>query len=506
MPLSITVYVHMYPPIHCAGSEVTVHAALRALAARGHDVKVIADRTPESYEYEGVKVFALPKTQFHHSTVREIAADADILMTHLDNTSLAMGLHVDLQKPLVHWIHNHAQLGYWNVPPFKAQLVVFNTHWIAANEKWKGQPWPGRSIVIHPVIEPEKYRCKPGTKITFCNPTEGKGVYTVHKIAEAMPDYEFLIVEGIYGEQVAPPHLNEEWEARHPNIEHMRNTPDFREVLRKTKVLLMPSNYESFGRCAVEATCAGIPVVVHPTQGLWEALGDGRPYPATDTMYGVEGVKVIARETMPEGIFDDGLVNGAGIFCQRLIDYPKEADAGGRAKIDIENDKRLAVWKAQIQRLYHDEVYYRSRSDAALKLADTFDPESDFDRLEEALMLTTQDWNKQNEVITVPMWTSDRRIWETTDGLVAEVDGRIPANALRLAVGIGGQLPEEVAIANGFIPPKDGGKAAKSIGELAESVEKFDAAVGKAVSGPAENKAIAAPAATKAKGKKKKAA
>jgi len=30
--------------------------------------------------------------------------------------------------------------------------------------------------------------------------------------------------------------------------------------------------------------------------------------------------------------------------------------------------------------------------------------------------------------------------------------------------------------------------------------------VGKAVSGPAENKAIAAPAATKAKGKKKKAA
>lgn len=469
----------MMPPLHNAGSEVTVQVALREMVRRGHEVKVVADQTPEDYEYEGIKVFSLPRNQYHHARVRELAADADILLTHLDCTSLAMTLAVDTQKPLVHWVHNHAQLGYWNVPPHKAQLVVFNSNWIAMNETYKNEPWPGRSVIIHPIIEPEKYKCERGTKITFCNPTEGKGVETVHALAESMPDYEFLIVEGIYGEQVAPPNLSDEWVKNHPNIEHMRNTPDFREVLRKTKVLLMPSNYESYGRCAVEAACAGIPSIVHPTQGLWEALGEGKRYPAVDTAYGVQGSIVTARETLPLGLFDGGMVNGAGIFCQRYNPKnPKEPN-----EQDLTN---LDSWRKQIERLYHDEVYYRSRSDAALKLAQSFDPQKDFDLLEDALLLTSQEWKRKDEVNTVKMWTSDVRLWETTDGkLVAEQNGRIPQDAVRLACGIGGQISEEVARANGFLPLETETKA---------------------ISEPKENKAMAAPEETKVRGRKKKVA
>lgn len=468
----------MYPPLHNAGSEVALHVVMREMAKRGHAVTVIADRTAQDYEYEGVAVKALPKNQFHHARVREIAKDADVLITHLDCTSLAMTLAVDLQKPLVHFSHNHAQLGYWNVPPHKAQLVVFNSHWIAMNETYKDEPWPGKSVIIHPIIEPEKYKCEHGNKITLCNPTEGKGVETVHALAELMPDYEFLIVEGIYGEQVAPPNLSDEWVAAHPNIEHMKNTPDFREVLRKTKVLLMPSNYESYGRCAVEAACAGIPSIVHPTQGLWEALGDGRRYPAVATEYGVEGPRVFAHETLPMGLFDTGLVNGAGIFCRRYSPQnPKEP-----SEQDLIN---LHSWKQQIERLYSDEVYYRSRSDAALKLAKSFNPEADFDRLEDALLITSQDWLKRDEVNKVKTWTSDKRIWQTTSGkLVAEQNGRIPQDAVTLACGIGGQLPEEVARANGFLPPLE--------------------AEAKAITAPEENKAISVPEETKSAEPKKR--
>lgn len=470
--------MHMWPPIHMAGSEVTVNAAMREMARRGHTVKVIADRTPQDYEYEGVQVFSLPNNQFHHARVREIAKDADILITHLDCTSLAMTLAVDVQKPLVHFVHNHAQLGFWSVPPHKAQLVVFNSHWIARNETYKGEPWPGKSVIIHPIIEPERYQCERGTKITFCNPTEGKGVETVHKLAEMMPEYEFLIVEGIYGEQVAPPNLGDEWVKAHPNIEHMKNTPDFREVLRKTKVLLMPSNYESYGRCAAEAACAGIPSIVHPTQGLWECLGDGRRFPAVDTEYGVQGSRVTARETLPYGLFDGGLVNGAGIFCLRYQPQ-KSSEPSERDLINLNS------WKQQIERLYADEVYYRSRSDAALKLAKTFDPKSEFDRLEDALLIATQDWKRKDEENTVKMWTSDKRIWETTDGkLVAEQGGRIPQNAKTLACGVGGQLSEEVARANGFLPPLEA----------------------KAIDAPEENKAIESPEENKAKRGRRKVA
>lgn len=485
--MKLCCYVHMYPPIHNAGSEVALHVCMREMAARGHDVTVIADRTPEDYKYEGVSVRALPKDQYHHARVREIASDADILITHLDCTSMAMQLMLDLQKPLVHFVHNHGQLGSWHVPPHKAQLVVFNSHWIAANESYlpfprfavasqkpDPIPWPGPSIVIHPVIEPEKYRCERGTKITFCNPTEGKGVETVYALAEAMPDYEFLVVEGIYGEQVAPPNLGEEWEQAHPNIEFMKNDPDFRNVLRKTKVLLMPSNYESYGRCAVEACCAGIPVIVSPTQGLWEALAGDQAYPATETEYGLEGTQCIARETLPEELFEDGLVAGAGIFCLRVTGTPTGADESTKARLEEENAVRLRSWIAQIERLYSDDVYYRSRSDAALKLAASFDPKTDFDRLEDALLITSQDFINKGEG-AVKMWTSDRKIWETTDGkLVAEKDGRIPQDAVRLACGIGGQIPEEAAIANGFI------------------------AEAKAIEAPEENKAISSPEATKA--------
>ncbi len=453
--MKIFVYVHMWPPIHCAGSEVTVHAAMREMVRRGHEVVTVADRTPESYEYEGVKVLALPQQGHQFALVKEYAKDADVLITHLDLTALAMQLQLDLGLPLVHFVHNHMQLDFHSVPPHKAHLVIFNSDWVAKRQEFKGEPWPGLSVVMHPIVEPDRYRCERGSKITLCNPTDGKGIATLHRLSEAMPDFEFLVVEGIYGEQVAPPNLGEEWERAHPNIEHMRNSPDFRDVLRKTKVLLMPSNYESYGRCAVEAACAGIPSIVHPTEGLLEAL-------------------VAERTPTPEEL-QGGWASGAGIFCDRA-DIPS--------------------WKAQIERLYSDEIYYRSRSDAALKLADSLDPEGEFDRLEAALVKTATDWKIKEKILMPAMWKSDRRIWDTTSGrLVAEVNGRIPQDATRLAVGIGGEIPEEVARANGFLPPLET--------PAPEPPAEENKVLNSKSLSPDEDKAIYSPEENKSKRKKK---
>lgn len=447
--MKIFVYVHMWPPVHNAGSEVTVHAAMREMVRRGHHVTTVADRTPEPYEYEGVKVLSLPQTGHQHARIQGLARDADILITHLDCTVPAMQLALDLQKPLVHFVHNSMQLNWHLVNPFKCQLAIFNSDWIAKRQMFRDPitkadvHWPGDSIVMHPIVEPHRYQCERGTKITLCNPTSGKGIDTLHRLAEAMPDYEFLVVEGIYGEQIAPPNLGPDWEAAHPNVEHMKNDPDFRAVLRKTKILLMPSNYESYGRCAVEAACAGIPSIVHPTEGLLESLGAERA-PTEEELKG-------------------GWVSGAGIFCDRE---------------DTES------WKAQIERLCSDEVYYRGRSDAALRLAASLDPEGEFDRLENTLIHTANSWLTRNEVAKVKMWTADKRLWETTEGkLVAEIDGRIPQNATRLGAGIGTEIPEEVAIANGLIPNPE--------------------PEAKAIEAPEENKAMEAPEATKGKKKKK---
>jgi hypothetical protein len=63
-------------------------------------------------------------------------------------------------------------------------------------------------------------------------------------------------------------------------------------------------------------------------------------------------------------------------------------------------------------------------------------------------------WDPLNPDKVEKMWKNNtgRVIWEMTDGkLVAEKDGRIPANAVRLAAGVAGQIPEELARANGLV-------------------------------------------------------
>lgn len=59
-----------------------------------------------------------------------------------------------------------------------------------------------------------------------------------------------------------------------PNVEFVREG-DIRDIYRRTKVLLVPSQWdESFGRVVIEAMHNGIPVVASKVGGLPEACGD----------------------------------------------------------------------------------------------------------------------------------------------------------------------------------------------------------------------------------------
>lgn len=428
--MKICGYFHLFPGEHNAGSETTVHAALRAMVRRGYSVNVICDRSVTApYDIDGIHVVRPPR-RGQQTWLQDFVKDADLLVTHLDLTSLAMQLAIAVKKPLVHFVHNDAQLGYWRVNTLKAQLVVFNSKWIAEKEfdwTYSGDPnalktvWPGPSIAIHPVVEPQYYRCERGEKLTLVNPTPGKGANTLMALASQMPDRQFLAVEGGYGEQIiTAPGTNHRTEAR-GNIEWMAHTPDIREVFRKSKILLMPSEYESYGRVGIEAACAGIPTICHPTQGLTEAFGD------------------------------------AGIYIDR-------------------ND--IASWYVEIDRLLTDDVYYHKRSQAVLELADSLEPESEFDRLEKAFIETVERWNGKEEKPV--LWKCDRRIWRTADGnFKTETNGRIPADAVTLYAGVGTEIPEEVAIKNGWLTPQS-----------------------KAVEAPQENKAIEGPQENKRRKKK----
>jgi len=113
---------------------------------------------------------------------------------------------------------------------------------------------------------------------------------------------DFLGLEGTHGEQKPLQNVK--------NLTVLAPVQDMKPVWSDSRVVLMPSGYESYGMVAAEACASGIPVIAHPTPGLKECLGP------------------------------------AGIFIDRL---------------DIDS------YKQEIVRLFSDPEYYRKRSELSSK-------------------------------------------------------------------------------------------------------------------------------------------
>jgi glycosyltransferase involved in cell wall biosynthesis len=314
----------MFPPFHNAGSEVTALAMFQGLIKRGHEVQVISVEYPETYrDVDGIHVHRPPDAEPERTGwFMEKYRWADVVITHLNCTGHAMHLAMEAAKPLVHLVHNHNQLKFHNVRPIRAQLLIYNTDWV--REAAPMNP----SIVIHPIVYPDHYRVeRPDAEtVTFVNLTVTKGALVFYELARRLLDTPFVGVKGAYGDQhLIPDNLE--------NLTIHEQMPDLRPIYARTKVVLMPSDYESYGRVAVEAACSGIPSIVHPTPGLREALGP------------------------------------AGIYVDR-------ADVDG--------------WERELRRLLSDEDYYNERSLACLELAQSLRPEEALDRAENALLIVNQ--------------------------------------------------------------------------------------------------------------------
>ena len=255
-PLRILAIVHMGAPLHGAGAEWYLQDVLRWLAEHGHESTVHVTRGRGEWELDGVRYAGAG------TFASADAADADVLLTHLDVTGKAIQVARAARKPLVHLVHNDRQLAHWRVQPRDAALVVFNSRWIA-----RAAGWIGPQVVVPPPVFASRYEGdREGGSISLLNLCELKGGPLLFELASMLPGRRFLAVKGAYGDQAIPRRVP-------PNVEVLANQPDVLRVYRRTRLLLMPSSYESWGRCSVEAGAAGIPVIAHPTPGLLESVG-----------------------------------------------------------------------------------------------------------------------------------------------------------------------------------------------------------------------------------------
>lgn len=243
-----------YPPESRVGAWMATHGFMRHLLSLGHDVTAVTiTSTGDGWTHEGVPVHTCRRGR---SFITQLAHEHDVVVSHHGDGGVGARAARKAGKPSVQMVH-----GFIHRAPASADLLVFNSH---SNKAVFEHDIP--SIVCHPPTDFDQYITQPGKRVTLVNLSELKGGGLFDRVSRAMPDHEFLGVRGGYGVQIVP---------RHPNVEVIGTTKNMREhVYGRTRVLLMPSQHETWGMVGIEAMASGIPVIAHPTPGLRESLGD----------------------------------------------------------------------------------------------------------------------------------------------------------------------------------------------------------------------------------------
>lgn len=267
--LKIVAYVHGYFPNHNAGAEAMLHQILIGLMDKGHEVKVITGN-PGDVVYEGIQII-------NRDSPEAVAAIiwSDIIVTHLDHTRRAVKLSIRYNKKIVHLVHNDKQLSYNQIGRANCDLAIANSQWIKDTVRRSID-----SVILYPPTDPARYKVDTTREaITLINMNEAKGGNIFWQLARIFPNRKFIGVKGAYGEQIT-------YDRELPNVTIYENSPDVKHIYAQSRIVLMPSSYESWGRVAIEACCSGIPVIAAPTPGLKESLGYAGIFAAHDDVAG----------------------------------------------------------------------------------------------------------------------------------------------------------------------------------------------------------------------------
>jgi len=247
----------IYLPHQRAGSEIYLHRVAKYLMSKGHTIKAIT-RCPEPYTFEGIKVYQAKENW--KSCNNGLWDWADVVFTQLSGTGYAMNKSKQLNKKIVNFAHNNC--GYPQVNIRKNCFTVYNCE----NTK-RELNYDQECFVLPPPVDYRDYsQTINGQYVTLVNHNENKGGQILIEIAKRMPDIQFMAVQGGYYHQVKDEKVR--------NIKYVPMVDDIRIYLSQTKIMIAPSEYDSYGMAQVEALCCGIPVIASDIAGFRDSMGE----------------------------------------------------------------------------------------------------------------------------------------------------------------------------------------------------------------------------------------
>lgn len=266
---------HGYPPEWNMGGEVSLHRMLQGVQGDKH----VLTKTDKDYTFEGVKVHKINAINVLDiqtdpypiaKQLKELKADIVIGQNELSLAAVRAARMVgaipivSVHTPPIYGRNLMQALG-------ETDYAIYNTHTSAV--EW-GEP---NALVFHPPISelPESTYTE-GDAYTLLSSLKNKGVETVIELAKLYKDKRFIIVRSPAEPTHGLPNLEEVVE-NIPNIElHPRVEPkDVDMYFRQTRILLVPSRYETYGMSTLEAAGYGIPTVHVDTPHVREGIGDG---------------------------------------------------------------------------------------------------------------------------------------------------------------------------------------------------------------------------------------
>ncbi len=228
------VLIRSYDMDDLGGSGISLNAVARYLSAQGDDVWA----TNSAHALDEIREWS-----------------PDIIIGQQWATEEASRWATALHVPFVMLVHGPGQ--YEQFMP-QCDMVVFNTN----HQLQLARPALGATpaMVLYPPVLRRDYATDGlGDCVTLIGSGVIKGVDTFINLARAIAEQQFLLV------------TDDSIESGPSNIEVHPKITDIRSIYARTKLLLMPSTQESYGRVAVEAAMSGIPTIATDLAGIREA-------------------------------------------------------------------------------------------------------------------------------------------------------------------------------------------------------------------------------------------